>query len=160
MPKEHIPATPAIRVMKEKGILFTLHHYKYEEHGGTETSARELNVDEHIVIKTLVMEDDNKNPFIVLMHGDRQVSTKNMARHRRVKSVKVCDPKVAEHHTGYKVGGTSPFGTKKRLKVYIEATIPDLPRIFINAGLRGLLAEISPVELSRALNTEPVNAAI
>jgi Cys-tRNA(Pro) deacylase len=160
MSKEFIPATPAIRVMKEKGILFTFRHYKYVEHGGTEVSARELNVDEHIIIKTLVMEDDSKNPFIVLMHGDRQVSTKNIARHLGVKSVKPCDPKVAEHHTGYKVGGTSPFGTKNRLKVYVEATIPDLPKIFINAGLRGLLAEMTPQELTKALDIETVNVAI
>lgn len=160
MPKEHFSTTSAMRVMKEKGIAFTLHQYKYEEHGGTEVSARELRVDEHIVIKTLVMEDDRKEPFIILMHGNRHVSTKNMARFIGAKSVQPCDPKIAERHTGYKVGGTSPFGTKKRLKVYIEATILDLPKILINAGLRGLLAEMSPLDLAKALNTETVSVAI
>ena len=160
MPKEHFSTTSAIRVMKEKGITFNLHQYKYEEHGGTEVSARELGVDEHIVIKTLVMEDDKKEPFIILMHGNRHVSTKNMARFIGAKSVQPCDPNVAERHTGYKVGGTSPFGTRKHLKIYIEATILDLPKILINAGHRGLLAEMSPQELAKALNTEPVSVAI
>lgn len=147
-------------MMKEKGIAFSLHQYKYEEHGGTEVSARELRVNEHIVIKTLVMENDKKEPFIVLMHGDRHVSTKNMARLIGAKSVQPCDPKVAERHTGYKVGGTSPFGTRKQLKIYMESTILELPEILINAGLRGLLAELSPRVLMKALNAEPVNAAI
>jgi Cys-tRNA(Pro) deacylase len=160
MPKEHFSTTPAIRFMKDKGIAFTLHQYKFEEHGGTEVSARELGVDEHTVIKTLVMEDDRKEPFIILMHGDRHVSTKNMARFIGAKSVQPCDQKVAERHTGYRVGGTSPFGTRKKLKVYIEATILDLPKIFINAGLRGLLAEMSPLDLAKALNTDPVCVAI
>jgi Cys-tRNA(Pro) deacylase len=160
MAKGHLSATSAIRVMKEKGIAFSLHQYKYEEHGGTEVSARELNVDEYMVIKTLVMEDDRKEPFIILMHGNRHVSTKNLARFIGAKSVQPCDPKVAERHTGYKVGGTSPFGTRKCLKVYIEATILELTKILINAGLRGLLAEMSPLELARTLNTEPVNVAI
>ncbi len=160
MAKGHLSTTSAIRVMKEKGIAFSLHQYKYEEHGGTEVSARELDVDEHTVIKTLVMEDDRKEPFIILMHGDRHVSTKNMARLIGAKSVQPCDPKTAERHTGYRVGGTSPFGTRKRLKVYIEASILELSKIFINAGLRGLLAEMSPHDLASALNTEPVNVAI
>jgi len=160
MPKEHFPATSAIRVMREKGIAFTLHQYKYEEHGGTEVSARELGVDEHMVIKTLVMEDDRKEPFIILMHGDRHVSTKNMARIISAKSVQPCDPNVAERHTGYKVGGTSPFGTRKSLKIYIESTILDLPRILINAGHRGLLAEMSPLDLAKALSTKTVSASI
>jgi Cys-tRNA(Pro) deacylase len=160
MSKGHLSTTSAIRVMKEKGIVFSLHQYKYEERGGTEVSTRELNVDENTVIKTLVMEDDRKEPFIILMHGNRHVSTKNMARFIGAKSVQPCDPKTAEHHTGYKVGGTSPFGTRKHLKVYIEASILELPKIFINAGLRGLLAEMSPLDLSAALNTESVSVAI
>ncbi len=160
MPKDHFSTTQAIRVMKEKGIAFSLHHYKYEEHGGTEVSARELKVHEHMVIKTLVLEDDRKEPFIILMHGDRHVSTKSLARFIGAKSVQPCDPKIAERHTGYKVGGTSPFGTRKKLKVYVEATILDLPKILINAGLRGLLAEIFPLDLAKALNTEPVSVAI
>jgi Cys-tRNA(Pro) deacylase len=160
MPKEHFSTTSAIRVMKEKGISFTLHQYRYEEHGGTEVSARELGVDEHMVIKTLVMEDDRKVPFIILMHGDRHVSTKNMARYLGAKSVQPCDPNIAERHTGYRVGGTSPFGTRKHLKIFIESTILDLPRILINAGQRGLLAEMSPLDMAKALSTEAVNVAI
>ncbi|HEY9159646.1 MAG TPA: Cys-tRNA(Pro) deacylase [Desulfomonilia bacterium] len=160
MPKEHFSTTSAIRVMKEKGISFTLHQYRYEEHGGTEVSARELGVDEHIIIKTLVMEDDRKVPFIILMHGDRHVSTKNMARYLGAKSVQPCDPNIAERHTGYRVGGTSPFGTRKHLKIFIESTILDLPRILINAGQRGLLAEMSPLDMAKALSTEAVNVAI
>jgi Cys-tRNA(Pro) deacylase len=158
--KEHFSTTPAIRVMKEKGIAFALHPYKYEEKGGTEVAARDLRVDEYQVVKTLVMEDDSKAPFIMIMHGNRHVSTKNMARILGVKSVNACDPKAAEKHTGYVVGGTSPFGTRKPLTVYVEATILDLPRIFINAGKKGLLAEMAPSELQRVLNARPVTAAI
>jgi Cys-tRNA(Pro) deacylase len=159
--KEHFPATPAIRAMKEKGVAFTLHPYKYEERGGTETAARELGVDEYRVVKTIVMEDDDrKSPFIVIMHGNRHVSTKNMARLLGVKSVSACDPKVAEKHTGYMVGGTSPFGTRKLLPVYVEATVLDLPKILINAGRKGLLAEMAPPELLRVLNARPVTVAV
>ncbi|MBP9020154.1 MAG: Cys-tRNA(Pro) deacylase [Syntrophobacterales bacterium] len=161
MTKEHFPATPAIRAMKEKGVTFTLHPYKYEERGGTETAARELGVDEYRVVKTIVMEDDDrKSPFIVIMHGNRHVSTKNMARLLGVKSVSACDPKVAEKHTGYMVGGTSPFGTRKLLPVYVEATVLDLPKILINAGRKGLLAEMAPSELLRVLDARPVTVAV
>ena len=160
MSKEHYPATQAIRVMKEKGITFTLHQYKYIEHGGTEVSARELGIDEYQVVKTLIMEDEKKSPFIVLMHGNRQVSTKNMARVLGVKTVQICDPKVAEHHSGYKVGGTSPFGTRKQLRIFIEDTILHLPEIYINAGLRGLLAKMAPSDLAAALDAKPVSVAI
>lgn len=146
--------------MKDNGISFVLHPYKYEEKGGTEVAARELRVDEYQVVKTLVMEDDRKAPFIIVMHGNRQVSTKAMARILGVKSVNACDPKVAEKHTGYMVGGTSPFGTRKPLPVYVESTVLDLPRIFINAGKKGLLAEMAPSELKRVLNARPVTAAI
>jgi len=159
--KDHFPATPAIRMMKEKGVTFTLHPYKYEERGCTETAARELRVDEYRVVKTIVMEDDErKSPFIVIMHGNRHVSTKNMARFLGVKSVSACDPKVAEKHTGYMVGGTSPFGTRKRLPVYVEATVLDLPKILINAGRKGLLAEMAPTELLRVLDAQTVTVAV
>jgi len=152
--------TLAIRELKEKGVDFTLHPYKYEEKGGTEVASRELGVDEFLVVKTLVMEDDQGKPFIILMHGNKSVSTKNMARNLGVKTVKPCEPETAHRHTGYIVGGTSPFGTRKPLEVYLEATILDLPRIFINAGKKGLLAEICPGDLRKILNPTPVNVAI
>jgi Cys-tRNA(Pro) deacylase len=160
MAKDKIPVTPCILMFRKHGIPFELRPYRYEEHGGTRVSARELNVDEHVVIKTLVMEDEKKAPFIVLMHGDRQVSTKSLARVLGVKSVAPCDPKVAERHTGYRVGGTSPFGTRKPLKVYMEESIASLPKILINAGSRGLLAEISPSDLIKILNPVKITVAI
>lgn len=133
--------------------------YKYEEEGGTEVAARVLGVDEHQVIKTLVMEDDQKKPLIVLMHGDRQVSTKALARVIGVKSVIPCTPETALKHTGYKVGGISPFGIRKSLPIYVEESILSLPKIFINAGRRGLLCGISPTDLVRILKTIPVRVA-
>jgi len=160
MSKEKFPATPALRALKSSGADFRLFSYKYEERGGTKASARELGVDEHIVVKTLVMEDEEKRPLIVLMHGDREVSTKTLARFLGVKTVNPCDPKVAERHTGYKVGGTSPFGTKKALPIYIEESILALPLMLINAGHRGLLAALAPAELSRILHPIPVKVAI
>jgi Cys-tRNA(Pro) deacylase len=160
MTKERIPVTPAILAMKRNGMAFTLRPYRYEEHGGTRVSAQELGVDEHLVIKTLVMEDDRGVPLIILMHGDRQVSTKSMARHLGVKAVTPCDPHVAEKRTGYRVGGTSPFGTKKPLRIFMEEGISDLPRILINAGSRGLLAEMAPAELIRVLKPVTVKVAI
>ena len=160
MKSENSPETPATRFLRQHGIAYSSHLYAYEEHGGTRVSSRELNVDEHAVIKTLVMEDEGGSPLIVLMHGDREVSTKALARILGVKSVRPCDPKTAERHTGYRVGGTSPFGTKKPLPVYMEETIPGLPRILINAGSRGLLAEMPPSELVRVLNPAPVRVAI
>jgi Cys-tRNA(Pro) deacylase len=159
MSKEKFPVTPAIRFLKENQVDFIEHPYKYEEGGGTETAARSLGVDEHLVIKTLVMEDDQKKPLIVLMHGDKQVSTKNLAREIGAKSVISCDPHVALKHTGYMVGGISPFGTRKSLPVYIEETVLRLPRIFINAGRRGLLFEMSPTDLVRVLKPQPVRVA-
>jgi len=147
-------------MLKEKSATFILRTYKYEEKGGTPVASRELGVDEHQVIKTLVMEDDRKNPLLVLMHGDNQVSTKNLARVLGVKSVEPCDPETAHRHTGYMVGGISPFGTRKPLKVYIEESVLELPRIYINAGKSGLLAEMTPQELKRVLNPTPVNGAI
>jgi len=160
MPKEKLPITQAVRMLMEKGADFTLRTYKYEEKGGTTVASRELGVDEHQVVKTLVMEDDRKNPLLILMHGNNQVSTKNLARVLGVKSVEPCDPETAHRHTGYVVGGISPFGTRKPLKVYVEASVLELPRIYINAGKRGLLAEMSPDELKKVLNPIPVNVAI
>ena len=160
MAKDRIPVTPAMLALKKHLVDFIPRTYKYEEHGGTRVSARELGVPEHEVIKTLVMEDEGGSALIVLMHGDKEVSTKALARILGVKSVRPCDPKTAERHTGYRVGGTSPFGTKKPLPVYMEETIPGLPRILINAGSRGLLAEMPPSELVRVLNPAPVRVAI
>jgi len=159
MVKERFPTTQAIRALKEQGADFTLRYYRFEEKGGTQVAARELGLDEHLVIKTLVMEDDTGSPFIVLMHGDRQVSTKTLARVLGVKSVLPCDPHVANKHTGYFVGGTSPFGTRKPLRVFVEQTILELPKIYINAGKKGLLAEMSPGVLETVLHPTPVRAA-
>ena len=160
MSKEKIPTTPAILALKAQGADFTLHTYPYEERGGTKTAAGKLLVDEHRIIKTLIMEDEAGKPFIILMHGDKEVSTKSLARAIGVKSVSPCNPAVAEKHTGYKVGGTSPFGTRKTLPVYMEQTISDLPEIFINAGSRGLLARIPAAEIERILKPVEVNVAI
>jgi len=160
MAKDKHPVTQAIRVLKESGIPYTLHPYDYEEKGGTRRAAQELNVGEHRVIKTLVMEDEKKEPVVVLMHGDREVSTKSFARALNTKTVRPCDPEVAHRHTGYFVGGTSPLGLKKPLKIYFEASIADLPFIFINAGRKGLLARLSPRDLVRMLEAVPVNVAI
>jgi Cys-tRNA(Pro) deacylase len=157
--KDKSPVTSAVRFLRENQVDFIEHPYKYEEGGGTETAAKAFGVDEHLVIKTLVMEDDQRAPFIVLMHGDKQVSTKTLARVMDVKSVTPCDPYVALKHTGYMVGGISPFGTKKHLPVYVEETILSLPRIFINAGRRGLLVEMSPADLAKVLKPIPVNVA-
>lgn len=160
MAKEKIPTTPAIRILKQQKVPYTLRTYHYEDRGGTAVSARELDVDEHQVIKTLVMEDEKGTPLIILMHGDREVSTKNLARALGAKSIKPCDPKVAQKHTGYLVGGTSPFGTRKPLRVYMESTIQTLPQIYINAGKRGLLAEMSPEVMMKVLNPVPVEVAV
>jgi len=153
------PATPAIRQLRQHGVAFTEHPYRYEERGGTRVSSRELGVDEHSVVKTLVMQDERKQPLLVLMHGDREVSTKNLARQIGAKAVEPCEPAVAERHTGYQVGGTSPFGTRKALPVYVERTILDLPRIHINGGRRGLLVAMSPAELVRVLAPTAVDAS-
>jgi Cys-tRNA(Pro) deacylase len=160
MAKERLPSTQAVRTLKEHGVDFSLHPYRYEKKGGTTAASRQLEVDEHQVIKTLVMEDDKGDPLLILMHGDRKVSTKALARALGVKKVTPCDPPSAHRHTGYFVGGISPFGTRKPLRVYVEASIMDLPEIYINAGKKGLLAEMSPGELARVLNSKPVNAAI
>jgi Cys-tRNA(Pro) deacylase len=154
------PATPAVRVLRNAGVPFTEHLYRYEEHGGTSVSARELGVDEHEVIKTLVMEDDTGAPLIVLMHGDLEVSTKQLARAIGCKHVEPCRPDVANRHSGYLVGGTSPFGTRKTLRVYVERSILDLPRIYINGGARGFLVGIAPGDLVRVLQPTPVEVGI
>ncbi|KUG21614.1 transcriptional regulator [hydrocarbon metagenome] len=160
MSKEKIPTTPAILALKAQKADFTLHTYPYEERGGTKASAQKLGVDEHCVIKTLIMEDETGKPLVILMHGDKEVSTKSLARTIGVKSVSPCNPAMAEKHTGYKVGGTSPFGIKKTLPIYMEKTIPDLPEIFINAGSRGLLAKIPTTELVRILKPIAVTVSI
>jgi Cys-tRNA(Pro) deacylase len=160
MAKERVPTTRAIRALKEQGVDFSIHSYRYEEKGGTKTAARELNVDEHQVIKTIAMEDDKGNPLLILMHGDKKVSTKALARALGIKSVKPCDPEAAHKHTGYHVGGISPFGTKNPLRVCAEASILNLSKIYINAGKRGLLAEMSPADLEKILDPLPVRAAI
>ena len=151
-------ATPAIHFLRKHGVAFTEHAYRYEERGGTRVSARELGVDEHAVIKTLVMEDEARQPLIVLMHGDREVSTKNLARQIGRKAIEPCAPDVAQRHTGYQVGGTSPFGMRKALPVVIERSILDLDRIYINGGRRGLLVALSPRDLARVL--EPVSVEV
>ena len=151
-------ATLAVHFLRQHKIAFTEHPYRYQERGGTAVSARELGVDEHIVIKTLVMEDDGKQPLIVLMHGDRDVSTKNLARQIGTKTVVPCEPEVAQKHTGYLVGGTSPFGTRKPMPVYMEKTIADLDRIYVNGGRRGFLVALAPADLVRALSPTLVDA--
>lgn len=136
-PDLHAPETPATRFLRQHKAAFSTHLYTYEEHGGTKVSARELNVAEHAVVKTLVMEDEERRPLVILMHGDRKVSTKELARQIDRKHISPCDPAVAQRHTGYMVGGTSPFGTKKVLPVFMERSILDLPLIYINGGKRG-----------------------
>ena len=160
MSKEKFPVTPAIRLLRDNNIAFTGHLYPYEEHGGTTHSARCLGVDEHCVIKTLIMEDDRKQPLIVLMHGDRKVSTRELARLRGVKTVAPCDPTVANKHSGYLVGGTSPFGTRKPMPVYLETSILDLPRIYLNGGKRGFLVGLAPAEVQRLLQPTLVQVAV
>lgn len=160
MSKEKIAITPAIRVLRAEKAAFTPRPYSYEEKGGTAVSARELGVDEHAVVKTLIMEDDARQPLIVLMHGDCQVSTKELARIMGVKSVNPCAPEVANRHSGYMVGGTSPFGTRKAMPVYMEETILDLPEIYINGGKRGFLVALDPREAARILKPTLVKVAI
>lgn len=152
--------TQAERVLRAHGVAYTEHPYRYEEKGGTAVSARELGVDEHAVIKTLVMEDDARSPLIVLMHGDRQVSTKALAREIGVKGVEPCKPEVAQRHSGYLVGGTSPFGTRKAMPVWVQASVLDLPRIYINGGRRGYLVGLAPTVLPQLLAARPVHCAL
>ncbi len=152
--------TTAVRVLRESRVEFTEHLYKYVERGGTAEGARQLGLDEHLLVKTLVMEDEMKRPIIVLMHGDQEVSTKELARVMGVKRVEPCTPETAQKHSGYLVGGTSPFGTKKTMSVYVEESILTLPRIYINGGKRGYLLGIDPKELARLLKVVPVNVGI
>jgi len=153
-------ATPAVHFLRRHGVAFDEHPYRYEERGGTRVSARELGIDEHIVAKTLVMQDDEREPLIVLMHGDREVSTKQLARQIGKRSVEPCTPAAAERHTGYMVGGTSPFGTRKQLRVFIERTILELDRVYVNGGRRGFLVSLAPSEIVRVLDATPVDVAI
>ncbi len=160
MAKEKLPVTPAVRALRAAGVEFTDHPYAYEEHGGTEVCSRELNVDEHSVIKTLIMEDDKKNPLVVLMHGDLKASTKELARTIGVKTLSPCTPEVANRHTGYMVGGISPFGTRKQMPVYMEETILNLDRIYINGGRRGYLVGINPKDVVKILQPRLVKVGI
>jgi Cys-tRNA(Pro) deacylase len=154
------PSTAATRLLRERGIAYTEHSYRYEEHGGTSASARALGVDEHAVVKTLIMEDESGVPVVVLMHGDREVSTKALARQAGRRSIQICRPEVANRHSGYMVGGTSPFGTRKAMPVFLERSIAALPRIFVNGGSRGFLVGISPADLVQVLAPTLVDAAI
>lgn len=156
----HVSETPATQLLKANKVEFTEHPYDYVEHGGTEESARQLGLDEHAVIKTLVMQDQDAKPLIVLMHGDCKVSTKNLARQIGAKNVEPCKPEVANRHSGYLVGGTSPFGTKRAMPVYIEESILALPRIAINGGRRGYLVQLAPEACRRLLNAQPVQCAL
>lgn len=160
MKHETTPETPATRLLRQRGIAFTGHLYAYEEHGGTRVSARELAVEEHAVVKTLVMEDEAHRPLVVLMHGDRKVSTKELARQIGAKKVEPCRPEAAQRHTGYLVGGTSPFGLRKPLPVWIEKSVLDLPRIYINGGRRGFLVGIVPQDILKVLEAKTVECAM
>ena len=157
---KHVSETPATQVLRAAGVVFTEHVYDYVEHGGTAESARALGWPEHAVVKTLVMQNERAEPLIVLMHGDKQVSTKNLARAIGVKSVAPCKPEVAQRHSGYQVGGTSPFGTRKALPVFVEASVLDLPSLLINGGRRGYLLGLAPAVLLSLLSAQPVNCAI
>src|SRR5512145_1171565 len=151
------PSTPAVRLLRERGVAFSEHPYRYEEKGGTAVSSRELGVDEHAVVKTLIFEDEAAAPLVVLMHGDREVSTKALARQLGKKAIQICRPEVANRHSGYQVGGTSPFGTRKQLPVYVERTVLDLERIYVNGSSRGFLVGLAPAELVRVLAPVPVD---
>jgi Cys-tRNA(Pro) deacylase len=152
--------TPATVFLKAQGVAYSEHEYDYVEHGGTEGSARALGVPEHDVVKTLVMQDEAGRPLLVLMHGDRKVSTKNLARQAGVKRIEPCRPQDAQRHSGYQVGGTSPFGTRKPLPVYLERSILELPKIYINGGRRGFLVGLAPGEMQRTLRPVLVDVAL
>jgi Cys-tRNA(Pro) deacylase len=154
------PVTMAIRALRAAGVAFDPHTYAWHPHGGTSASAEALGVDEHAVIKTLIFEDETRAPLCILMHGDREVSTKQLARVVDAKTVGPCAPDVADRHSGYQVGGTSPFGLRRPMPIYVERTILDLPRIYINGGARGFLVAIDPKELVRVLGATPVEVAI
>ncbi len=156
----HVSETLATQMLKAHKVEFTEHPYDYVEHGGTEESARQLGLDEHAVVKTLVMQDQDAKPLIVLMHGDCKVSTKNLARQIGAKSVEPCKPEVASRHSGYLVGGTSPFGTRREMPVYVEESILALPRIVLNGGRRGYLVQLAPEVCTRLLDARPVHCAL
>jgi Cys-tRNA(Pro) deacylase len=157
----HVSETPATQALRRAGVTFTEHPYDYVEHGGTAESARQLGVDEHAVVKTLVMQDERAQPLIVLMHGNKQVSTKNLARAIGAKSVEPCRPEAAQRHSGYLIGGTSPFGFKREgVSVWVEASVLALPRIYINGGRRGFLVGIAPQVLTDLLGAKPVTCAL
>ena len=156
----HVSETPATQLLRAHRVEFTEHPYEYQEHGGTAHSAASLGLEEHSVVKTLVMQDQDAKPLIVLMHGDRKVSTKNLARQIGAKSVEPCKPDVANRHSGYLIGGTSPFGTRRAMPVYIEQSILDLPRIAINGGRRGFLVQIDPRVCLDLLKAQPVQCAL
>jgi Cys-tRNA(Pro) deacylase len=156
----HVSETPATAWLKANGVAYGEHPYDYVEHGGTAESARQLGVPEHAVVKTLVMQDERAQPLVVLMHGDRQVSTKALAREIGVKGVEPCLPDVAQRHSGYLVGGTSPFGLRKAMPVFVEASVLALPRIWINGGRRGFLVGLDPAVLTGPLGAKPVHCAI
>ncbi len=158
--KDKPPVTQAVRILREHGVPYSDHIYDYEERGGTSVSARELGVSEHAIVKTLVMEDETGCPLIVLMHGDMKVSTKALARVLAVKTIVPCDPAVANRHTGYMVGGTSPFGTRKSMPVFMERTIGELERIYVNGGRRGYLVGLAPAAASRLLRPVLVDVGI
>ncbi len=157
---KHVSETPATQLLRDRGIEFTEHTYDYVEHGGTAVSALSLGVDEHAVVKTLVMQDEDGAPLLVLMHGDCTVSTKNLARQINRKRIEPCRPDAAQRHTGYLVGGTSPFGTRKGLPVFVERTVLELPRILINGGRRGYLVGLVPAVLTSLLKAVPVDCAL
>jgi Cys-tRNA(Pro) deacylase len=160
MRSANAPETPATKFLQQHGIAHSNHLYDYEEHGGTAVSSRELNVDEHAVVKTLVMEDETGKPVIVLMHGDCKVSTKELARQIGCKKVEPCKPEVAQRHTGFLVGGTSPFGTRKKMQICVEKSVLDLPLIYINGGRRGYLVGVHPHDLLRVLAPTVVAVAL
>jgi Cys-tRNA(Pro) deacylase len=157
---QHVSETPATHWLREQAVPFGEHPYEYVEHGGTQESARALGVPEHAVVKTLVMEDETHRPMLVLMHGDRQVSTKNLARQTGRKRIAPCDPAVAQRHSGYQVGGTSPFGLRKSMPVFVQRSILDLERIYINGGRRGFLVSLAPGVLTAKLQATPVECEI
>jgi Cys-tRNA(Pro) deacylase len=154
------PSTPATRLLRERGVAYTEHLYRYEERGGTRASSRELGVDEHAVVKTLVMEDEAGAPLVVLMHGDREVSTKALARQIGRREIRISKPEVANRHSGYQVGGTSPLGTRKAMPVYLERSILELPRVYVNGGSRGFLVGVAPRDLAAILSPTLVDVAI
>lgn len=160
MPESKTPVTAAVRLLRHHRIAFTEHLYEYEDRGGARQGASALGLDGHLVIKTLIMQDERKQPLIVLIHGDRQVSTKALARQLGVKSITPCDPETANKHSGYVVGGTSPFATRRKMPVYAESSILELPRLFINGGKRGYLIGMSSTDLKRILDPSAVQVAI